>query len=286
MHQASQLRYADILQNLRGFDDWLRRLGVPVRQADRAHRAIRVLEKAERAFLNCTNQADGISKSDYLFGLTEALELHDVYLAFRDYRPQQLCERLTRALSGPALPESETATSRDGRNVMFELALGAEWALCGAEVELLEPDLLLKVPDRGYLIACKRPEHEHSIRAAVRSAASQLRSALPSAPNNYFGIIAVCISRVLNRGNAYFSGSYEQLSGLVNMLMGRHRTDWRTTEFHPRNIAVLFYAHTPADWGTGLFRLSAVRIGPTLLEESVHQNLRDDMTNLYSNCGR
>ena len=80
--------------------------------------------------------------------------------------------------------------------------------------------------------------------------------------------------------------SYEQLSGLVNMLMGRHRTDWRTTEFHSRNIAVLFYAHTPADWGNGLFRLSAVRIGPTLREESVHQNLRDDMTNLYSSCGR
>ena len=130
VHQASQLRCADILQNLQGFDDWLRRLGVPARQADRAHRAIRVLEKAERAFLNGTNQADGISQSDYLFGLTEALELHDVYLAFRDYPPQQLCERLTRALSGPALPESETPTSRDGRIVMFELALGAEWALC------------------------------------------------------------------------------------------------------------------------------------------------------------
>jgi len=50
--------------------------------------------------------------------------------------PQQLRERLTRALSGPALPEAETAISRDGRNVMFELALGAEWALCGANVEL------------------------------------------------------------------------------------------------------------------------------------------------------
>ena len=186
---------------------------------------------------------------------------------------------------GPLCLNQKT-TSRDGRNVMFELALRAEWALCGAEVEFLQPDLFLKVPDRGYLIACKRPERERSIRAAVRSAASQLRSALPSAPNNYFGIIAVCISRVLNRGNAYFSGSYEQLSGLVNMLMGRHRTDWRTTEFHPCNIAVLFYAHTPADWGNGLFRLSAVQSGQLFARNRSHQNLRDDMTNLYSSCGR
>jgi hypothetical protein len=81
--------------------------------------------------------------------LTEALELHDVYLAFHEHPSQQLCERLTRALSGPALLEAETASSRDGRTVMFEWALGAEWALGGADVELLEPDLLLKTPDRG-----------------------------------------------------------------------------------------------------------------------------------------
>jgi hypothetical protein len=156
---------------------------------------------------------------------------------------------------------------------MFELALGAEWALCGADVELLEPDLLLKMPDRDYLIACKRPAHDRGVRAAVRGAASQLRSALASAPDNTLGIIAVCISRILNRGDACFSGSYEQLSDLVNTLMDTHRKDWRITEFHPPNIAVLFYAHTPADWGNGLFRLSAVRIGPTLREESIHQNL-------------
>jgi len=279
---TAQLRYSDILENLKGFDDWLRRLGVPVRQADRAHHSIRVLEEAERAFQSGKNRSR-MSKSDYLFGLTEALELHDVYLAFHRHPPQQLRERLTRALSGPALPEAETAICRDGRNVMFELALGAEWALCGADVELLEPDLLLKMPSRGYFTACKRPEHGHGIRAAVRSAASQLRSALVSAPDDTFGIVAVCISRVLNPGNAYFSGSYRQLSELVNMLMDRHRKDWRTTDFHPRNMAVLFYAHTPADWGNGLFRLSAVRIGPTRREESVHQNLRDDMTRLYSN---
>lgn len=48
--------------------------------------------------------------------------------------------------------EAETAISRDGRNIMFELALGAEWALCGADVELLEPDLLVKMPDRRSLL--------------------------------------------------------------------------------------------------------------------------------------
>lgn len=283
MNKAAQIRYADILRDLRGFDDWLRQIGVPVRQADRAHHAIHVLERAEQAFLDGTNRAADVSKSDYLFGLTEALELHDAYLAFRDHAPGVLCERLTRALSGPLVPGAETAKNRDGRNIMFELALGAEWTLCGGHVELLEPDLLLRTSGRNYLVACKRPEYEHGIRASVRSAAGQLRSALSAAPENYYGIIAASLSQVVNRGNAYFSGDYDQLSRLLNGMMATHRHSWRTTDFHPRNIAVAFYAHTPADWGSGLFRLNAVLCGPALGEKLAYRDLIKDIEALYSN---
>jgi hypothetical protein len=281
--QVDKIRYATILRNLGGFDDWLTGLGVQVRQSDRAHNAIRILERAEHAFVNRIDGASaGISNSEYLFSLTEALELQDVYLAFRNHPTQALRERLTRALSGPVLPEAETPKNRDGRNVMFELALGAEWALLGTPVELLEPDLLLRAPNANYLVACKRPDHEHGIRAAVRSAARQLRSALSASPNNYLGIIAVSLSSALNRGRAFFAGGYEQLSEHLNVLMAKHRPTWRTTDFHSRNIAILFHAHTPADWGDGLFRLSAALVGPTLREGAVHQGLKDDLTRLYS----
>lgn len=53
VNRTTELRYANTLQNLKGFDDWLRRLGVPLRQAGRAHHAIRVLEKAQRVFEAC-----------------------------------------------------------------------------------------------------------------------------------------------------------------------------------------------------------------------------------------
>ena len=280
MNRTSQLRYSEILQDLVGFNEWLAGIGVPVQEADRAHHALRILEKAELAYLNQTNEA-GITKLDYLFGLTEALELHDVYLAFRDHPQEQLRDRLTRALKGPSLPEAEGTKNRDGRNIMFELALGAEWALSGGDVQLLEPDLVLNMPARGYLVACKRPQSEHSIRASVRDAASQLRAALSAATTAYFGIIPVCLSSVLNHGKTYFSGGYEQLSELLNTLMSEHRPGWRTVEFHPRNIAVLFYANTPADWGDGLFRLSAIRVGPVASEEAAHQSLREDFARLY-----
>jgi hypothetical protein len=51
VNRTTELR--DTLQNLKGFDDWLRRLGVPLRQAGRAHHAICVLEKAQRVFEAC-----------------------------------------------------------------------------------------------------------------------------------------------------------------------------------------------------------------------------------------
>lgn len=268
MEQSSKVRYLDILRNLAGFDEWLTELGVPVRRSDRAHNAIRILEKAQHAFANRLDGGDaGISNSEYLFGLIEALELQDVYRAFRNHPPQALRERLTRALSGPVLPEAETVKNRDGRNIMFELALGAEWALQGFPVELLEPDLLLRAPNASYLVACKRPDHEHGIEAAVRSAASQLRVALSSSPDNYLGIIAISLSCALNRGRTFYSGRVEQLSELLSVKMTEHRQRWRTINFHPRNIAIHFHAHTPADWGDGLFRLSAALVGPTLSEE-------------------
>lgn len=73
-----------------GCNNWAYR----VRQADRAHRGIRVLEEAKRAFQSVTNRLR-MSESDCLFDLTEALGLHDMYLAFHRHPPQQLRERLT-----------------------------------------------------------------------------------------------------------------------------------------------------------------------------------------------
>jgi hypothetical protein len=284
MYRSAQLKYSDILGDLVGFDGWLRALDVPVRSMDRVHYAVRKLEKAQQAFLDGTEAAAGVSKSDYLFALTEALELRDVYRAFKDDLSHQLRDRLTRALSGPPLPEAETTKNRDGRNVMFELALGTEWALLGGKVDFVEPDLALKMPLRNYLIACKRPQSDHGIRAAVKDAAAQLRVALARTGEDHFGIIAISLSRILNRGHVYFAGNYEQLSNLLNALMAIHCSSWRTTDFHPRNIVVLFYAHTPANWGEGLYRLSAIRMVEAFGDYGRHhRNLESDLTNLYGN---
>jgi hypothetical protein len=281
--QATKVRYSTVLEDLKGFDEWLQRLGVPVQQADRAHRAIRIPEKAERAFQDQQeDSAVSISKTEYLFSLTEALELHDVYVAYRNQPADQLRQRLIRALNGPALPEHETQSNRDGRNIMFELALGAEWSQCGAEVDLVEPDLFVKTPDANYFVACKRPDYEHGIRAAVHDAASQLRDVLSNDQAENFGVIAISLSRVLNRGRDFFSGTHQQLNTLLQLMMEKHLHTWKTADFHPRNIAVLLHAHTPADWGDGLFRMSTSVVAPTTRDRAIPDRFKKSIDHLYS----
>lgn len=283
MVQSAKVRYSAVLEELKAFDEWLQRLGIPVQQADRAHRAIRILAKAEHAFQDQLEEsAAGISKTEYLFSLTEALELNDVYLAFRNHPAGQLRERLIRALSGPALPEHEVQSNRDGRNIMFELALGAEWAQRGAEVDLVEPDLFVKTPDANYFVACKRPDYEHGIRAAVHDAASQLRDVLSNDKTESFGVIAISLSRVLNRGRAFFSGTHEQLNNLLQSMMGKHLHSWKNTDFHSRNIAVLLHIHTPADWGDGLFRMSTSVVAPSTSGRLVPESFKKSIDCLYS----
>jgi hypothetical protein len=94
---------------------------------DRAHQTIRVVEKAERAYLDGTNEAKGISKSEYLFAMTEALELRDVHRAFQDHPSQELRDRLERALKEPVLPELEASkTRRPEHNVRIGSRSGTE----------------------------------------------------------------------------------------------------------------------------------------------------------------
>jgi hypothetical protein len=284
MSQSSTVSYADILRDLSGFDEWLSTMGVPIRDSDRAHNAIRILEKAQYAFTNGLEDSEaGVSKTEYLFGLTEALELRDVYQTFRNNTSQELRKRLIRALSGPALPEAETEKNSDGRNIMFELAFGAEWAEKGAKIELCEPDLGAKLQNRYYLVACKRPNTEDGVTSAVKDAGRQLRSALTSAPDSCLGLIVISFSRILNRGTKFFSGSYDDLSELLNGMLTRNRQTWNDFSFHPNTIAIIFHMHTPANWGQGLFRMAAMRVDPfnSTAQKDIN-DLKNDLENLYS----
>jgi hypothetical protein len=250
-------KYSDLLQRLDSFDLWLISRGLKPRPNDRIHHAFRVLRKAEEASRKGreTGVYSDVQPGDW-FPVIEALEAHDVLLAFQNDPSPVVGPALKRALSGPLHPIHENSRNRDGRNIWFELALAAEWRLRGSSVTLGEPDLRLTREDVTFLVACKRPATTESIETNLRDAIKQLRRNLDSSPSGTFGVGAISLSCAFNRGDKVFSGDMPGLGKLLEDELDQHRPYLRSIN-DPRICCVLFHVATPgvAD-GVDLLRAS------------------------------
>jgi len=237
--------YPDLLQHLDGFDAWLISLGLTPRPNDRIHEAIKVLRKADAASRKGreTGIYSDIQPGDW-FPMIEALEAHDVFLAFHKDPPPAIAPTLKRALSGPLHPLDENPKNRDGRNIWFELALAAEWRLRGALVSLEEPDLRLTRNGIPFLVACKRPATAGSINANLRDAIQQLQHNLDISPPSTYGVAAISLSCIFNPGDKVFSGQMSELGKHLEDEVDKQRPYLRSVD-DVRICCVLFHAATP-----------------------------------------
>src|ERR1035437_8716356 len=98
-------KYSDLLQQLEGFDAWLTSLGLTPRPNDRIHAAFQVLRRANKVSRRGheTGIYSYVQPGDW-FPVIEALEAHDVFLAFQNDSSPALSVALKRALSGPLQP--------------------------------------------------------------------------------------------------------------------------------------------------------------------------------------
>ena len=237
--------YSDLLRDLEGFDPWLTRLGLSPRKNDRIHEAFEFLRRAEEASRKGreTGNYTNVQPAGW-FPMIEALEAYEVFTAFRDDRSPALARILKRALSGPIQPIHESPRNRDGRNIWFELALAAEWRLRGATVSLDEPDLRLTREGMTFLIACKRPATEQSIRANLKSAITQLQRHLDSSPSGTFGVAAISLNCVFNPGDKVLTGETTGLGDILKNEFAKHQR-YLLTLNDPRVCCVLFHIATP-----------------------------------------
>jgi hypothetical protein len=240
-----KFEYSDLLRPLEGFDPWLTSLGLRPRPNDRIHEAFKVLRKAEEA--SRKGQETGIYseiQSGDWFQIIEALDAHDVFTAFCDDRSPAVAAALKRALSGPVDPIKENEKNRDGRNIWFELALAAEWKLRGASVSIEEPDLRLTRDGITFLVACKRPANEQSIKANIHNAIRQLQCNLDKI-SNAFGVAAISLSCVFNPGDRVFSGEMNELGTVLNDEFAKHE-QYLLSIKDPRICCVMFHIATPS----------------------------------------
>jgi hypothetical protein len=135
---------------------------------------------------------------------------------------------------------------------MFELALAADLKLRGVDVELGEPDLIINFPKGQYVVECKRPFRETSVRANVKEAESQLRANLR--PGQH-GVIAISLSRIINPGTSLFTveaGERDANGAIHGSLQTElHRKSCElmrclaTVSFSPNIAALMFDLQTP-----------------------------------------
>jgi hypothetical protein len=239
-------KYSELLQFLDGFDPWLTGLGLTPRANDRIHEAFKVLRKADEA--SSRGRATGVYteiQPDEWFPIVEALEAFNIYRAFhKDSSPVPM-ETLKRALSGPLQPIEENQKNRDGRNIWFELVLAAEWRLRGASVKLGEPDLRLTRDGIPFLVACKRPGSKQNIDSNLRAAFKQLEANLDTMPAGTFGIAAISLNCIFNRGDKVFSGETSSLNQLLESEFAK-RERYILSLKDPRICCVLFHVATPS----------------------------------------
>jgi hypothetical protein len=140
MEIASFDRTIEVLDQL---DGWLTSLGIPPKR-DRWHEAALMVQRAREHRAHFERGGQWVPIANYVPGLFEAMEMHEIMRAFRGDSSAALKGKLVRALSGPISPIEEQPKNSAARNAMFELSLAADWKNGGADVELGEPDILIR----------------------------------------------------------------------------------------------------------------------------------------------
>lgn len=224
---------------------WLGDMGLG-NGADRFHSHLREIRKQE-PLPEAVEQA-----AEMGFIHLEAVEFVDIWAAFRGAEDDKLIQRLKKALGGDSRLSKESSDRNVARNTMFELALAARLRRGGVAVEFGEPDLVVSFPEGQYVIECKRPFRDSSVRANIKDAAHQLRENLQPAQH---GVIAVSLSRVINPGNALLGVEIANRDavGAVygDLLVDLNDRCWRliselaSTEFSPGIAALMFETVTP-----------------------------------------
>ena len=167
--------FDDVLEFLKDLDPWLLSLGIKPKN-DRWHEALKIAAQAQKQLQRIGRGETRQFVDNYISGLFDAAEIHEIFNAFGTTNTPALQDKVLKAVSGPIAPLSEQPSNSKARNAMFELSLAADLKNGGAHVILGEPDIEFILALTRFLVECKRPFYDHSVRGNIKEAASQLGS--------------------------------------------------------------------------------------------------------------
>jgi hypothetical protein len=169
---------------------------------------------------------------EYVLSLTESMEFVDG-IAFLKTCPAEITRRkIAKVLAGPLLPNDEDENSNEARNTLFELNMAARLNKAGiSTLPGVDSDVECEINGRKLLIECKRPFRERNVAKQIRKAGKQLKTRLTSTASGSRGIVAVSLSKTLNRGDKFLvyteeSRAKEALSRRLEGLAERVKNSW------------------------------------------------------------
>jgi hypothetical protein len=180
----------------------------------------------------------------------ESLELADLVPFLKTCEQTVLQPKVRAILGGPVLPTDEDQASNQARNIMFELSLASKLARTGLAPQLGEhPDLQCEIEGKPLWIECKRPLSAGKVGRRIGEAYRQLYRDMTAAPPGARGIIAVSLSKLVNRGDTFLSYTNEHrasafLSDELQRLADRSEPSRRNLP--PVIVGLLFHVMTPA----------------------------------------
>lgn len=283
------LQFDEVLDSLDKLDSWLISLGIQPK-TDRWHQAAKTIRAAKEQRERVERGEAGSLIKNYVHGLFEAIEAHEIFRAFSGEVSEPLREKVQRALSGPIAPPDEQAKNSEGRNTMFELFLAADWKNHGLLVELGEPDILLHLAGTPFLVECKRPFYENSVSRNIEDAARQLSKELDKpGKNRARGIVAISLSRVFTQNDLMcYAGEDDGkrfISEEFQSMIARHQEDWRIKpifHFSDRIVAAMFHLAVPWDVnGERLVHAARTRFVPAGTDFRARLLLKKEIDSLY-----
>lgn len=182
----------EIFEELPNIIAWLAGLGLPSTNS-RYTRYERIIDEFYKVHPHA--RVDGGQEAFRHLSLAyrEFLDIYVVYTSFKHLRDPGLIERLSKAVTGPDVPEAdEIGQSRD---FAFELLVAARFHKAGYSIDFgQKTDVVARRHGITVRVECKRITSEKKLRERVNKAASQLAEAAAIDGEKVIGLIYVDVS--------------------------------------------------------------------------------------------
>jgi len=109
--------------------------------------------------------------------------------------------------------EKGKSSSNHPRNIQFELAVISKFVDAGALIieSDIDADALISISSKNIVVECKRPQHfsRSNYKSHLKKAKRKLNDCLKLFDEDYYGLIALDVTKIINPKLAVFEGTWD-----------------------------------------------------------------------------